>query len=710
MFGFRSKIVAGLALFVLLLSAEVNGQNFRPTDQGRGNSNGFGGFNQNPANDNIFEDENVIQDSTQQDSTKKRDRKPLESYFFDDSVRSRNNFSWNIDMTMNRIEMIPIDTVLYDFQVDMPFLKHDVGDAYLGNAGAPSIPLGFYFRPHFRDFQMAQPLYSYLYTTENAPYYNVKKPFTQLEYMTAGQRQYAQQDISVIHAQNISPSTGFNVTYHTIGTRGIYVNQATWDTDFSIGVSHTGKRYTGYAGYIFNTIQMKENGGVVDDWYITGVKKERPFEIPFMLSDASNILKNNTFYTFHSYGIPLRRLTDDDFTMAGVPAIYIGYSLQYDDWNRLYRDSAAGIRPSSPDGGTPDAPLPTEPYYKDWFFNRDATRDSTYESKLSNRLFLQLQPWDRDAIVGTVDAGVGVDVHRYYQFRPDDYLNGNIRPVNKNSFYVYGAIDGKFRKYFVWNGQVRYVPFGYRQNDLEAEANARLTVYVGEKPVSLSGKFSYSLREPSYWSQTFYSNHFIWNNSFNKENETRLEVKLEAPSVNAEAAFYQSVLSNWVYYGEDKMPHQYTADLVSVTGVYARKDFRIGGLHLNHRALLQWSTNQQVVPVPLLSLYLSYSYEFDVVRDVLRLNVGLDARYNTKYYAFGYNPATGQFYNQREKQIGGYPMIDFFVAAKWKRMRILLKVSHLNEDIFDSREYFQVLHYPLNQRAFKIGISWGFYN
>ena len=157
------------------------------------------------------------------------------------------------------------------------------------------------------------------------------------------------------------------------------------------------------------------------------------------------------------------------------------------------------------------------------------------------------------------------------------------------------------------------------------------------------------------------------------------------------------------------MPSQ-ALHAVSVTGVYARKDFRIGGLHLNHRVLLQWSTDQQVVPVPLVSAYISYFFEFDAVRDVLRLQIGVDGRYNTKYYAFGYNPATGQFYNQRAQQIGGYPMLDVYIAAKWKRMRILLKVAHLSEDFFNTREYFQVLHYPLNKRVFKIGISWGFYD
>lgn len=709
--GIKCKILVICTLLTMLLGVAASGQNFRPFNPGNGDFNDAAFQTPSGASigTNPFQTEEEPRDSTSVDSLKKRDRKPLESYFFNDSTRSQKNFAWNIDMSMNRIEMARIDTLLYDFQVDYPFLKEGVGDAYLGNLGAPSIPLGFYARPRFRDFQMAQPLYSYLYTPDNAPFYNVKKPLTQLGYITAGQRQYAEEHISVLHAQNITPSTGFNVTYHTEGTRGIYSNQATRDTDFSLGVSHNGKRYTGYAGYIFNTIRMQENGGVINDWYITGIKKERPFEIPFMLSDAKNILKNNTFYTWHSYGIPLRRLNEDDFSMAGVPAIYIGYSLQYDSWNRVYSDTYAGMQAPSPEGGTADNPLPTKPFYRDWYFNGTASRDSTFESKLSNRLFVQLQPWDRDAIVGTVDAGIGVDVHRYYQFKPDDYLTGDFRPDKKSSFYVYGAIDGSFRKYFSWNGQVRYVPLGYRRNGFEAEANATLSIYLKDRPVSLTGKFSYSLTEPSYWSQTYYSNHFIWKNSFQKENETRLEVKLTIPSVNAEAAFYQSVLGNRVYYNLAAVPFQ-SRNPVSVTGVYARKDFRIGGLHLNHRVLLQWSTNQYVVPVPFISAYLSYFFEFDAVRDVLRLKIGVDGRYNTKYYAFGYNPATGQFYNQRDKEIGGYPMLDLYIAAKWKRMRILLKVAHLSEDFFNTREYFQILHYPLNKRVFKIGISWSFYD
>jgi hypothetical protein len=131
---------------------------------------------------------------------------------------------------------------------------------------------------------------------------------------------------------------------------------------------------------------------------------------------------------------------------------------------------------------------------------------------------------------------------------------------------------------------------------------------------------------------------------------------------------------------------------------------------LDNRVLLQWSTNQEVAPVPLLSAFLSYYYEFWVVRNVLRLQIGLDGRYNTRYYAPGYNPALSAFYNQREVEVGNYPYMDAFVMGKWKRMRIFLKYQHVNKGLFGNGEYFSAANYPLNPGMFKIGISWGFYD
>ena len=56
-------------------------------------------------------------DSTQE----RRIRKPLESYFFSDSIRALPNFKWNVSKDYNRITIEPLDTTLTAWRIDYPF-------------------------------------------------------------------------------------------------------------------------------------------------------------------------------------------------------------------------------------------------------------------------------------------------------------------------------------------------------------------------------------------------------------------------------------------------------------------------------------------------------------------------------------------------------------------------------------------------------------
>ena len=241
------------------------------------------------------------------------------------------------------------------------------------------------------------------------------------------------------------------------------------------------------------------------------------------------------------------------------------------------------------------------------------------------------------------------------------------------------------------------------------DGNVVLRAYIRELPLILSGRFKQEFRSPAYWQENLLSNHYMWFNSFDKESETRLEVNFSVPSIALEVGLWQGIMGNMIYYNGSSNIAQHS-DIVSLTSLYARKDFRIAGFHFDHRALVQISSDESVLPVPALSAYLSYYYEFWVKRDVLRVQLGLDARYNTSYYAPSYNPALSAFFNQRDVRVGDYPYVDAYLSAKWKRMRILLKYQHLNQGLFGNGEYFQVARYPLNPGMFKMGISWSFYD
>jgi hypothetical protein len=646
------------------------------------------------------------QQTAQQDSAKRKPKRPLESYFFDDSTRARPNFTWSVDTWRNRIKTGEIDTMLLYNQIGYPYLMNDVGDAYIGPLGAGSVPLDYARRPAWNDFEFAQAFYSYIYTPENVPFYNVKKPFTQLSYSMSGKKEEQEESLGVIHAQSASPSTGFNVNYRLRDTRGMYAHQGSKDKNLSMAFGHTGKRYTLHAGYIYNMADVKDNGGMIDDANLRDPSFELTRNFPMRLSDARSVLKNNRYYLVQSYGLPLRRLTDEDFSIAKHPSIFIGNAFEYSRWWKKYADTHAGTIFDVLDS---DGNAVRTEFYGNWFVNPDASRDSLFEARISNRLFMQIQPWDRNAIVGVIDGGIGMDNHRYHQFSPGDYLTGGTTGGYQSSYYVYGSAEGKFRNYLAWGADMKYNYAGYRAGDMALNAKVDMSAYIRRRPVTLSGEFSQKIASPGHWTKNYYSNHYKWFNSFSKEAETRFEVKLRAPFLGMEAGLGQSIATDKIYFDAQGLPAQY-GGAASLTGLYIQERLPFGGLHLNHRVLLQWSSAQEAIPVPLFSAFLSYFYEFNVVRNVLRLQIGIDGRYNSLYYAFAYNPATAQFYNQREKRIGDYPMIDAFVNAKWKRMRIVVKFQHIDQGMVESYNYFQILHQPLNSRMLKLALSWGFYD
>ena len=651
-------------------------------------------------------------DST--DVKKKREKRALESYYFADTVRALKNWKWNIDTHYNRVDIQPLDTTLSDWRIDYVFYRKGVGDMALGGLGQSSQAVNWFDRRQDPDFIFARSYDAYTARIDNVPFYNAKTPLTNLMYLESGQKRYREEHFEIVHSQNISPSTSFNVNYKSRGTMGLYDWQRTKNHNLSVAVAHTGKRYSVHAAYMNNSIETRENGGVVGEWAIADTTFEMPSGVPMRLAsaEAKNRYRNNAFFIKQAIAIPLQRVTEYDFSLADIPSVYVGHQLEYNTWSKVYTDKRATYTNQrghyNEETGKWES-VGDLTYYDDWFIDPQTSRDSISERLLSNKVFVQVQPWDRDGVVSTIDGGIGVDLHTYSYLNLENYLSGQMTKDKRTSWYIYGATGGKIKRYADWGFNIKYHPSGYRGGDLSLGADVTLRAFIREHPLILRGRFSQSLRTPSYWHENLFSNHYAWFNSFDKESETRFEVNFSVPDIALELGAWQGVIGNMVYYGNDSRVAQHSGN-VSLTSLYARKDFRFAGFHLDHRALVQITSNESVLPVPTFSAYLSYYYEFWVVRDVLRVQIGIDGRYNTAYHAPTYNPALAAFINQREVRVGNYPYLDAFVSAKWKRMRILLKLQHLNDNLFGNGEYFQVARYPLNPRMFKFGISWSFYD
>jgi hypothetical protein len=94
---------------------------------------------------------------------------------------------------------------------------------------------------------------------------------------------------------------------------------------------------------------------------------------------------------------------------------------------------------------------------------------------------------------------------------------------------------------------------------------------------------------------------------------------------------------------------------------------------------------------------------------VLKTNVGFDIRYNTAYDGYGYSPAASQFYVDNDAKLKTEPIVDFFLRASLRKANLFIKYDYVNQGLF-SKGYYTVKGYPMQDRLFKFGVSWNFYD
>ena len=350
-------------------------------------------------------------------------------------------------------------------------------------------------------------------------------------------------------------------------------------------------------------------------------------------------------------------------------------------------------------------------FYNNMFYiNPAVSADSSRVLTLDNKLFFKLHPWDRDAVVSEISGGLGYRWNSIYAFRPKMFLTGN-RNVNQHDLYVYAGASGEYEKYLQWGARAQYSFLGDYQHDFDVDAHVAVSFYPFKdksEPITLSGRFTTSLKEPDWYSQHYYSNHYVWDNSFGKTSTTKVEADLDIPKWRLEAGFGYALVNNYLYHDTLGIVRQH-GGLINVMSAYVRKDFKLWWFHLDNEVLFQYSSDRSVLPLPMLTFHLRYYIEIEAVKNVLTLQLGADARMHTLYYAPAYNPALGTFQLQTREQLGYNPYIDLFLNMQWKRVNVFLKVVNIGEGWPDGGSMFSAYHYIKPPMSFKVGIHWPFY-
>lgn len=672
----------------------------------------------------------------------------LETFAVPDSMQYKRLITWRHDRLFHNVNLVEKDTTYnYSFN-EYPFLKGDaVNSVWLGVVGSPEESYDFFKRGDNGNAIFYSPYQTYSYTPESLLQYNTKTPYTELAYWGTlfANKEKEESNIQILTTQNITPELNILLEYRRFGSNGMLRREDTDNRSFTAATNYMGKRYLMHAGFIYNKVERSENGGVVDQSWIRDTTVDSR-EIEVYLKDASNKLKKNTIFLDQTYRIPftflkdlkgrkerklemavrdsimasgdssaiesyLEKAREDSLELASaadtlllddnVTTAFIGHSSEYSVYRKSYTDNIA------------ENDSLGRNFYDDRFYiNPLKSMDSLRVMKFENRAFIRLQPWKSDGIVSKLDVGIGDKLANYYTFRPEDYLKGSTN-VLLNSAYLYAGANGQLKKYMKWNASGSYTFLGYEVNDFNINADLSFNIYPFRRernsPISFKARFETSLKEPDYYQQHLYTNHFRWDNDFGKTSTTKVEASVSIPKWKLGASFGYALLDNNIYYDTLGIVRQNSAPM-SIMTASLKKNFKVWNFHFDHKALFQLSSNQDVVPLPMLALNFRYYFQFNVVKNVMQMQIGANGTFTTKWYLPAYNPVLGVFHNQNRMEYGECPYIDAFVNIQWKRACIYIKAINVNMGWPNkSADYFTADGYIAPQRAIKFGISWPFY-
>lgn len=653
----------------------------------------------------------------------------LETFALPDSMQYKRIIKWTVNQDFHEMDIQIPDTSYNYHYYDFPFQKKDVNATWLGTAGSPVQYYNYFKRQSDAGVEFYDAVEPWTYSPRTFNQYNTKTAYTELAYwgtLLAGDAK-ASDNVHLFTTQNILPELNFSLLYDRFGGGGELQHEKTGTMTFGAGINYVGKKYMLNAGYIHNSMEREESGGIVSkdregrdgNFWVRDTTIEAR-EIPVALSSASSNVQKKSWFLDQQLRIPfdfiykLKAKKDSTFVYDSVglnrniTTAFIGHSTEFSTYVRKYSDE---IGLSDTYG---------RQFYHDadgnyvYYYNPLASNDSLGVKHLDNKIFIKLQPWSDEAIVSKLNIGIG---DKYRQYADSSVYTRNC--VKENSVYLYAGVEGQYKHYFKWNAKGDYVVGGAEAGDFGISANANFNFYPFRKskssPVSVNAHFETSLRTPNYYQRHMYTNHFAWDYNLAKVSTMKIQGSIDIPYWEANAFVNYALLRNNVYYDSLGIARQNTRP-ISVLTAGINKNFTFGPLHLDNQVLFQTSSDQEVIPVPTIALNLRYYLQFVLQRNaarekVLEMQFGLNGWYNSLWYSPAWNPNLGVFYNQRSNQYENGPYFDVFINMQWKRACIFIKFFNVFQKLIGN-DYFSADHQILPTRGItglKFGIIWPFY-
>jgi hypothetical protein len=603
----------------------------------------------------------------------------------------------------------PVDTVFSLFHRYRFADKYSIMNAMLGNYGLPFYQLNFFDRITDPDKFLYSYYYPLMYVPDKAIFMNTQVPYTELIWTNGGAKETSEQTFRVRHSQNVNRFFNFGLIYDIVYSLGQYSYQRAEDKTATIYTSYTNKKYKLYFSAGINNIINLENGGISSE-AVLGSGNTR--DVPVKLggnNKATSTLKDWNVLLVQRYVVGGNKVVKKDTATGLTSTTGTGLSgtfshiLTYEKIRRSYTDQ-----------------FPTSGFYDTTYISDSETHDTLAMKILKNTVRFDFATSETGKFRLGGGFGIRNEIIRYNQLvatgltypDPDSVMKYWSRGNNAVVGRLFNSIGEKFR----WTASGELFLTGYRAGDFDLNGviTKSFDFKKGRATWDITGGIAN--REPSFWYSQWGGNNFEWSKSMKKEFRVDLGSVISYPARKINLRFNYAVIKNYTDFDSTAMPSQYTGGL-SVASLSVSKGMRAWKFHLDPEVIVQQSTNKDILDLPLAAVraaaYFEHRFLFRKTNGKLNIQLGVDATYNTPYYAYAYMPATGRFYRQYITQEGAYPYVNFFLNFKLQRTRAFVMFDHINYGKMGSafdKKYIMVPDYPMNITMFRFGLAWTFYN
>ena len=305
------------------------------------------------------------------------------------------------------------------------------------------------------------------------------------------------------------------------------------------------------------------------------------------------------------------------------------------------------------------------------------------------------------------------------------FFNGD-KTWNQHDISVGGQLLKTLGKTFHYDVSAEAWLAGSRAGQLHVDGHADLGFPLFGDTVQLAATAFFHRSAPSFYMNQYYGKHYMWDNNLSQEIHSRILGEFSLQKTQTKLRVGYDVLKNYTYFGiqndrvrsgdnylvqHNDLNVRQSSSPISLLTLQLQQDFRLGIFNWQNVLTLQKSSKDDILPVPIFNAYSNLFLRFKVAR-VLDVDLGVDGRYFTSYYAPEYIPGIGAFGIQETEasrtKIGNYPHLNAYANFQLQHTRFFIMFTHVNSA--EGGKYFFTPHYPLNQRVLQFGISWNFFN